>query len=912
MPPSTVHIVTHTHWDREWFLTSVYTSRWLPGLIDKLEQLVALNPDFKFLFDGQTLVIEDLLRVAPDYAEKVNKLVSGGPEHNSRNPDKGNLIIGPYYSQPDWQLSGGELLIRNLMYGQQDVEKYGGATDTGWLVDTFGHISQSPQIHNLFRIDSVFVWRGVPELVPYFIWEGPDGSRLLTIYLFGGYRNLYGVSQAPEVAVRRLLAEVNKLQPFYPTLDVPLFDGYDLEDDPEDPIRFYSGSEGIGPDVMLQGSTPALFARAIRQKQLPLPVLTSELNSGKYGATFPGTLSSRIYLKIMAHDCEHLLYQVCEPLAVLARLKGREYNAPQYEAWGRILLQNAIHDAICGVSIDQVHEKMEYSYRQVFDAMSLDIQTSLGVILEDFAPGDYSLSTNPFSTDQWQAIGGEFIHVKTDGVGVWAVGEREPVEMVDQEVDSFTWRNNHYEATIDTDGLVRIGAATLGSLVISREQGDVYSEEMGESLAVMSPITPLTILLKSSLHCVLGFTCEWRAGEERVSASVRLQFDPSPLLKWEIALDSRGSDLRVEMIIKTAIAGERFAGMPFDLVRRPVSDKELLPRQLEDELSSVLLGQRELGEVSTFPFQNFVAVSDGDTTASIFTKGLHAYSADEEGTVNLTLLRALEWLTKADLKNRVGDAGPFFYVPDARCERTVSHVIAVAIGRYPAETMMLQALNSDFQNPPLFVRGQGSGAQTTWGVFHEEIPISSLVLQDRFVLARVYNPTPGLQPLSRTYLQTNVWGEPVAKVDAVRPRQIMTIQLRKQLPELSRSAAKVECFTMPKWRVGRNAGSPDPEILALLEEKVAKLEAQIAETEALLANERGTKRFKLQHHYYVLKRECVELRFSHLLNQHKLKARGLQSEEYLYRVEDDIAALGLELNRLRIKRRIFDYVVQAL
>ena len=73
---TTAHIINHTHWDREWFLTSVYTSRWIPGLIDNLERLFAGNPDFRFLFDGQTLVIEDLLHVAPDYEARIRELVS--------------------------------------------------------------------------------------------------------------------------------------------------------------------------------------------------------------------------------------------------------------------------------------------------------------------------------------------------------------------------------------------------------------------------------------------------------------------------------------------------------------------------------------------------------------------------------------------------------------------------------------------------------------------------------------------------------------------------------------------------------------------------------------------------------------------------------------------------------------------
>lgn len=186
MPETIAHVINHTHWDREWFLTSVYTSRWIPGLIDKLEKLVAQNPDFCYLLDGQTLVIEDLLAVAPEYAERVAALVK-----------QNQLLIGPYYCQPDWQISSGELLVRNLMNGRLDLQRLGAAMETGWLVDTFGHISQSPQLHRMFGLDAVFVWRGVPQLAPYFQWQGADGSDLLAVDLFGGYRNLYGVTHAP-------------------------------------------------------------------------------------------------------------------------------------------------------------------------------------------------------------------------------------------------------------------------------------------------------------------------------------------------------------------------------------------------------------------------------------------------------------------------------------------------------------------------------------------------------------------------------------------------------------------------------------------------------------------------------------------------------------------------------------------
>src|SRR5690606_21404390 len=165
-------------------------------------------------------------------------------------------------------LTDGELLIRNLIIGQQDTQRHGGAMRTGWLVDTFGHVSQAPQIHRLFGIDALYVWRGVPQMTPYFRWIGADGSEVLAVDLFGGYRNLYGVSHAPEVAVTRLQAELDKLRPYYPTADIPLFDGYDLEDDPEDPLRFFAAGHDIDPAITLRETTPAEFVQSVRARQL--------------------------------------------------------------------------------------------------------------------------------------------------------------------------------------------------------------------------------------------------------------------------------------------------------------------------------------------------------------------------------------------------------------------------------------------------------------------------------------------------------------------------------------------------------------------------------------------------------------------------------------------------------------------
>lgn len=901
MSAARAHVIVHTHWDREWFLTSAYTSAWLPGLIDRLEELVAANPDFQFFFDGQTLVVEDLLLVAPDYAGRVQRLIAAG-----------NLIVGPYYCQPDWQLTGGELLLRNLLLGREDVARYGGKSESGWLVDTFGHIRQSPQLHRLFNIDALYVWRGVPCLEPYFDWVGPDGSRLLTINLFGGYRNLYGVSHAPEVAVRRLQAEIAKLQPFYPTPDIPLFDGYDLEDNPEDPVSFYATFGGIGPGIELQAATPASFAAHVRGLALSLPEAHSELNSGKYGATFPGTLSTRTYLKIMAGDCERLLFGLCEPLAALAWLRGRPYDALRYERWSRLLLQNAVHDCLCGVSIDEVHEKMEDGYRRAFEAMTADVEASLQAVLAAFAPGLYAIGAQPFPTESWQAAGDQLLRVKTDGVGVWPVEEAVPIASPNRVADSLRWQNEHYEAEVLADGTVRLGAAILGRLLVYAEHGDTYSEQRGQLLGELHPAGPLVVEQESAVHAVVRYDAMWQDRAASVTAAVRIWLDRSPLVRWQVELDSRGTDLRVEMEFATGRRGAIWAGMPFDVAPREPVDDDLLPRKLPADLSRVLLGQRELHAVITFPFHDFVAIGDEKGSAAVFARGLHAYRAGDDGAITLLLRRAVEWLTRSNLPDREGDAGPAFYVPGARGERWVRHDLAFAAGSFAPDSPELLALNGVFQQPALLVRREGSGVHRQWPLFQERLPLSSLHVRNRQAVIRIANPTAELQPLSRRYTTVDVQGRELGAISAVPPYQIASLRLEAASPEATAPDGDVRLLAPPRWRVGPNAAQPDPAVLDELQRQMAALDVALAALEDELARSAGPARLRLEHRLYVLQRQRLELQLSHLLNSRKLAGGGEADQARLYERDEEIAALGLALNRLRIKRRIFDYVVQAI
>lgn len=86
----TVHLIQHTHWDREWYFTEndsrALLYYFMADLIQHLEADESLGP---FMLDGQTVVLEDYFQLAPENRERVQALVKAG-----------RLLIGPGIHRP--------------------------------------------------------------------------------------------------------------------------------------------------------------------------------------------------------------------------------------------------------------------------------------------------------------------------------------------------------------------------------------------------------------------------------------------------------------------------------------------------------------------------------------------------------------------------------------------------------------------------------------------------------------------------------------------------------------------------------------------------------------------------------------------------------------------------------------------
>ena len=877
-----VHVINHTHWDREWFLTEEYTTAWIPQLIDAINQIRTANPNYRYLFDGQTLAVEDLLRTQPHYEASIADLVSSGV-----------LQIGPLYSQPDWRIAGAELLVRNLGVGLSDVARHGGHSKSAWLVDTFGHISQTPQLLSMFGIDSVYVWRGVPQLEPLFRWGSPDGTEIAAVNLFGGYRNLYGISRTKPLAIRRLKGEYEKLVEYYRDLPIPLFDGYDLETEPEDPIAIFREFSGGLDAVELVESSPEHYVQAVDQHLDSAPRILGELLSGKYGSTFPGTLSARTYLKLLHADVEHMLHRVCEPLATLASGGGAAYRSDLYESWNRELLRNVIHDCICGVSVDPVHERMERSYRRLLHEMKSDVERSVQSLSRRMQDGYYVLSTTATPRSGSVRVDGSVYEFGATGLGLSPT----TVHLAqDSSLQVSQVASSLGSVALGDHGTLTVGDVVIGPLEVRRDLGDTYSSEPGELLGVGRVVhAEVESISEVDVVLLIELEVDWTDGE--MTAELRFRFSQGQTVELDVGLDSQGTGFIAEMIFHPGRPGTLLAGMPFDVVERNPSDTELFGHEIDPSLARVLMGQREVGEVSTFPFQDFVASFDDSRSVIVHARGLRAYRAMPDGAIALPLRRSVEWLAKAGLPGRAGDAGPSMYVPGARCERMIRHELGVSVVHASPDDEEFVALCESFRNPPIVVSiADSQGTSTRWEPVKSRLPMSSLRMGAEGPLARIYNPT----GLSATFEGRDVG-----------PRKIVELPVRVNWLNGGPVDPEVQVHGLGADRGGRSRSLPDEHVLEGLRHQIEKLTAQASEVRSSLDSLSGDDYHLAAHQALIYEREAQELTLSVALNQ--LRLEHPEDEVSLPdEVVPAIAEMGQALNDLRIQRRIYDYVAELL
>lgn len=362
-----------THWDREWYEPFQEYRRWLVDLIDGAMKLLEEHPEFAcFHLDGQSSVLDDYLHIRPEERDRLVKLLK-----------ERRLLAGPWYIQPDHWLVSGESHIRNLMKGIRTCTEMGFEPMRFFYApDQFGHPAHMPMLAAGFGYDACVVWRGTQNQTfdNFFVWTGPDGSKMVTAKLPDGmsYVGFRGKAYERLEDDEGGLTEENLRRLWDPFLEYPIerdtaplrivMDAFDHQPPAPNMPHVLALAKKAYPEHEVTWAALEEVGDALRTVAAQLPERSGEIRSAAI-VRGPQYLiahcqSARYPLKQRNDQCAALLERWAEPVGLFEAMAGGEaVDGALARAW-EYLIRNHPHDSICGCSIDQVHKDMHFRFDQ--------------------------------------------------------------------------------------------------------------------------------------------------------------------------------------------------------------------------------------------------------------------------------------------------------------------------------------------------------------------------------------------------------------------------------------------------------------------------------------------------------------------------------------------------------------------
>ena len=608
-------------------------------MLDELER----DERLRFTLDGQLATADDYLEIRPEAEERIRALVRAG-----------RLAIGPWQALMDEFLVGGETIIRNLEAGLARAEELGGTMRVGYLPDMFGHVAQMPQILRAAGIEVAVAWRGVPGAIRShrFVWEGIDGTEVVTEYLPDGYGNaahLFDEPGQPDVA------------PFEERYG-PWFG--------EDDILGMVGTDHMPlvPDLVARtpdGARIGTLAEYLEDAHVQdgLTRWRGELRSAARANLLPGVTSARIDLKAACARAERWLERYAEPLQALY---GVDWPEPFLrQAWTR-MFQNSAHDSICGCSADEVSAQVLVRYAEA-EQIGRELAGRAVARIAAGVPADAFAVVNPSPRERTDLVDldGTLTLVTAPPLG-WAAVKPGQVQG--------TVPGTRPEVTLETR-IVR-GKDVGDSYNYAPPQDDVLVDEPSAERIETVEDGPLRQVR------VLHRTYVWDG--ETVETRTRLEqhaHEPFVRIRIDFANPCENQRVRVHVPLREP-AQTSFAAGQFAVVERG--------REVEG-------GHGEV-PVPTYPAQGFVTAGG----IALLLEHVTEYEL-LDGELAVTVLRSTGLISRADNPWREENAGPEVPIPAAQMRGPWSFSFA-----YLPSTEDVHTHAEAYRHPLLTAHGTGS------------------------------------------------------------------------------------------------------------------------------------------------------------------------------------------------------------
>lgn len=349
-----IHVVAHTHWDREWYFSDneafIQFSYHMDEVIYALE-----NGELDYYYlDGQLSILDDYLKVYPNQETKIKELVEGN-----------KLFIGPWYTQMDEFVVAGESVVKNLQIGIDMSKRLGGHTALGYLPDSFGQGKDMPKIYNGFGIEDAVFWRGMPNEVTKsreFYWTAEDGSKVLTINIRNGYYAGVALVEG-EIYQKKAILDIVSEDSATTNITLPVGGDQRAVDRNLKAIIEEANKEFAEEYQIEESNYPHIF-NLLKKEATDLPTVQGEFMSGSVSKIHRSIYSSRYDLKKINDTIENRLIFQLEPLMLMADDLGIPFKRELMDYTWKLILKNHAHDSIGGCNTDKTNEMIMARYKE--------------------------------------------------------------------------------------------------------------------------------------------------------------------------------------------------------------------------------------------------------------------------------------------------------------------------------------------------------------------------------------------------------------------------------------------------------------------------------------------------------------------------------------------------------------------
>lgn len=358
--------IGHTHIDVAWLWTFAQTREKVQRSFSTVVELMKRYPEYKFM-SSQAQLYKFLKEDAPETYAEVKRFISEGRWE----------VEGAMWVEADTNLTGGEALIRQIVYGKRFFrDEFGVESHVLWLPDVFGYSAAMPQILRKCNVDrfvtSKISWNET-NLLPHdvFDWQGIDGTKIFSYFITSQH--------LPKTGIERFTTYNSSITPSYIMGTWNRMQDKELTHEAMNPFGY--GDGGGGPTVdMLE------YGRRMTRGIGPCPTVTQTfagdfLDKLEENARQTGKIPSwvgELYLEYHRGTYTSIaknkknnrysenLYMNAEALSVLdGIMTGAEYPRKRLaDGWEKILLCQ-FHDVLPGSSIKPVYDDCDVIYADV-------------------------------------------------------------------------------------------------------------------------------------------------------------------------------------------------------------------------------------------------------------------------------------------------------------------------------------------------------------------------------------------------------------------------------------------------------------------------------------------------------------------------------------------------------------------